>query len=130
MTSIPVSFDTYDQLESGHAQMVAKLSVSGEDVLRRIDAHQLEVNHMALGVAGEAGELVDAVKKFIYYNQPIDLENVVEELGDLEFYMQGLRARLGISRERTLAANMAKLAKRYPNFEYSNQRAKERADKE
>lgn len=38
---------------------------------------------MATGVSGEAGELLDAVKKSVVYKKPLDRENVVEELGDL-----------------------------------------------
>ena len=51
---------------------------------------------MVVGVSGEAGELLDAVKKAVIYRKPLDLENVIEELGDLEFYMEGLRQGLEI----------------------------------
>jgi hypothetical protein len=54
---------------------------------------------------------------------------VVEELGDLEFYMEGLRQATGITREETLAANIAKLGKRYQNHLYSDGQAQSRADK-
>jgi NTP pyrophosphatase (non-canonical NTP hydrolase) len=84
---------------------------------------------MAMGVSGEAGELLDAIKKCAIYEKEIDVVNVTEELGDLEFYMEGLRNALGITRENTLAANMKKLAQRYVNYEYTNARANERVDK-
>lgn len=42
--------------------------------------------HAAVGVAGECGELLDALKKTWVYNKPLDRENVVEELGDIGFY--------------------------------------------
>jgi hypothetical protein len=54
----------------------------------------------------------------------------IEELGDLEFYMEGLRQGLGITREDTLKANIAKLSKRYASGKYSNQQAHEHADKQ
>lgn len=109
--------------------MTAKLSVSGESVLQRLSDFQVELLHMAVGISGEAGELLDAIKKHIYYDKPLDYVNVVEELGDLEFYMQGLRSRLGITRDATLTENMSKLGRRYPNFQYNNQAAQDRADK-
>ena len=84
---------------------------------------------MAVGVAGEAGELLDAVKKHTVYCKAIDVENVIEELGDLEFYMEGVRQALGLTREQTLEANVAKLSKRYEGLKYSNQAAIDRADK-
>ena len=42
--------------------------------------------HMGIGIFGEVGELVDAIKKAAVYNKPMDNENVLEELGDIEFY--------------------------------------------
>lgn len=113
-----------------HDELVARLAKSGTDILAQLTpeaAHQL---HMAVGISGEAGELLDAVKKSAIYCKPLDMENVIEELGDIEFYMEGLRARLGISREQTLQANIEKLSKRYSSLTYSNQAAQERADKE
>jgi NTP pyrophosphatase (non-canonical NTP hydrolase) len=84
--------------------------------------------HAAVGIAGEAGELLDAVKKTWVYERPLDIANLVEELGDLEFYMQAMRAELGITREQVLEANVQKLLKRYPTG-YTNEAAIARADK-
>ena len=92
-----------------HPELVKALAKPGADIVATLtpeDAHSL---HMAVGVAGEAGELLDAVKKAAIYRKPIDLANVVEELDDLEFYMEGLRQGLGITREQVLEHNIAKL---------------------
>jgi len=83
---------------------------------------------MILGICGESGELLDAVKKAVIYRQDLDKDNVEEELGDIEFYLEGFRQRLGIKRLDTLRANIKKLKKRYP-FYYTNKAAKERKDK-
>jgi NTP pyrophosphatase (non-canonical NTP hydrolase) len=85
--------------------------------------------HMAIGISGEAGELLDAIKKQVIYRKPLDRENVLEELGDLEFYMEGIRQGLGITREQCLEANIAKLGKRYEGMKYTDGAAQERADK-
>jgi hypothetical protein len=51
-------------------------------------------------------------------------------LGDIEFYLQGIRKVFGIQRGDTLDANIDKLMnKRYPNG-YSDEAAQARADKE
>lgn len=84
--------------------------------------------HGAVGVAGEAGELLDAVKKNWAYNKPLDAHNVIEELGDLEFYLQAIRSHLGFTRLQILEANVAKLTKRYPTG-YTDEAAAARADK-
>jgi len=115
--------------ETVFADMVAKLAKPGKDVLRDLLPGRAHLLHMAVGVSGEAGELLDAIKKAAIYNKPLDRDNVIEELGDLEFYMEGLRAALNIPRDLTLRANMGKLAVRYPGYSYSNQAAQARADK-
>ena len=55
-------------------------------------------------------------------SQAIDRENVIEELGDLEFYMEGVRQNLGITREETLNHNIQKLSKRYEGNEIHGQK--------
>lgn len=85
--------------------------------------------HMAVGIAGEAAELLQAIAAAVIDRKPLDRENVVEELGDLEFYVQGLRSRLHIRRDETLVANGTKLLKRYPAATYSNAAAAARLDK-
>lgn len=86
--------------------------------------------HAAMGVAGEAGEVLDLIKKTWAYNKDLDIEKLVEELGDLEFYLEALRQDLGISRKGVLTANQAKLAKRYSSGTYSDASAIARADKQ
>ena len=112
-----------------HATMVAKLAKSGADIKDELTAASTHLLHMAVGVSGEAGELLDAIKKHAVYTKPIDRENVIEELGDIEFYMAGLRQGLGITREETLKHNIDKLGKRYKGHNYSNKQAQQRADK-
>lgn len=111
-----------------HPELVAMLAKPGaviRDEMTPISAHLL---HMVIGIAGEAGELLDAIKKGTIYQKPLDHNNIIEELGDIEFYMQGLRAKLGITREETLEANITKLQKRYGE-KYSDQAAQLRTDK-
>ena len=84
---------------------------------------------MALGISGEAGELLDAIKKSVIYLRPLDIPNIIEELGDLEFYMEGLRERLNITREQVLQNNINKLTIRYGKM-YSDKSANERKDKQ
>jgi NTP pyrophosphatase (non-canonical NTP hydrolase) len=113
-----------------HAALVAALIKPGEDMQAEMSARDMELVHMAIGVAGEAGELLDAVKKHTIYRKPLDVGNVVEELGDLEFFLAGVRKLLNIDRSTTLRANIAKLKKRYDTLSYSNAAAIARADKQ
>lgn len=113
--------------------MVRALAKPGAAILETLTPDNMHLVHMAIGVAGEAGELLDAVKKSAVYNKQLDRENVIEELGDLEFYMEGLRQGLEITREETLEANITKLLKgekaRYKLGMYTDKAAQDRADK-
>lgn len=111
-------------------QMVLKLAKPGAAILESLDPDKVDLMHAAVGISGEAGELLDAVKKAVIYNKPLDVQNIIEELGDMEFYMEQLRNNLLIltTREVTLKANYEKLNKRYKNG-YSDSAAQQRADK-
>lgn len=112
-----------------YAAMVAALAKPGAAIQASLTPERCHLLHMVLGISGEAGELLDAVKKATIYGKPLDRENVVEELGDLEFYMESLRQGLGITREEILQANVAKLGARYAAGKYSDKAAIARADK-
>ena len=118
-----------EEVQAVFTGMVARNVKDGEDIrvaIRAIDCHYL---HMAIGLSGEVGELQDALKKHVIYDKKLDVTNVIEELGDIEFYLEGLRQSLGVTREVTLQANITKLAKRYSEGKYSNEAAVARADK-
>lgn len=111
-----------------YENMVEALGKRGELLLKELDPTDCEIIQATMGISGEAGELLDAVKKVVVYRQPINRVNIVEELGDLEFYITWLRQILCITREECIADNMTKLSKRYDKG-YSNIAAQERADK-
>ena len=116
-------------LETKFDEMVAALAKDGKDIIRDLTPEKADLLHMAVGVSGEAGELLDAVKKAVIYNKELDVTNIIEELGDLEFYMSKVRQIIGVSREEILKANISKLSVRYSEGKYTNEQAKERADK-
>ena len=118
---------------ASHSDMVKALAKDGKEIKNDITPLGAHLWHMSSCIQGEAGELFDAVKKVSIYGKNIielDLDNVIEELGDIEFYMEGLRQSLGIKRKETIDANMNKLGKRYNTGQYSNKQAQDRADKD
>lgn len=114
---------------SAYSAFVAARVKHPFDILDALLPSEVNLWHAATGISGEAGEFLDCIKKHVVYAQPLNRENAIEELGDLEFYMEQARQQLGVSREEVLAANVAKLEKRYP-ISYTDQAAKERKDKE
>lgn len=123
MENIPNACEKYPEF-------VASISKPGEAIAATITPHQLHLLHMILGVAGEVGELVDVLKKHVMYGKPLDREHVIEELGDIEFYLQGLRNGLRMNRWEIVERNVAKLSKRYSAGSYSDQQAISRKDKQ
>lgn len=112
-----------------HKELVKALTKPGADILASLTPEKVNILHMAVGVSGETGELLDAIKKHVVYGKTLDYENIVEELGDIEFYLEGLRAALGIERCDVIEHNVNKLCKRYASGAYSNNEAIDRADK-
>ncbi len=112
-----------------HSDMVKQLCKNGSEIQQELTPEDSHLIHMIMGISGEAGELLDAIKKSVIYRKDLDVDNVIEELGDIEFYLEGFRQGLNITREETLNHNIEKLGKRYKGHQYSNEQAKNRADK-
>lgn len=110
-------------------KMTIALAKDGEQIKQEITPEQANLLHMSVGAAGEAAELLDAIKKHTIYQKPLDIENIKEELGDLLFYMSNLMQSVGLSFEEILQHNIDKLSVRYSKGSYSNAQAQERADK-
>jgi NTP pyrophosphatase (non-canonical NTP hydrolase) len=121
------------KLQEDYNDMVAALAKPGIDILDSLTPEKCHLIHMGVGVVGEAGELIDAIKRQVFYNKEIDRVNVIEELGDLEFYMEGIRKSLNISRDQTLLTNMSKLLTgekaRYKLGKFTDKQAQNRTDK-
>lgn len=98
------------------------------DTSVRLDISTTRLLHHTIGICTEAGELQDALKKYLYYNQILDEDNLIEELGDLMWYICGMCNTLGVSLEEVMQRNHDKLSKRYPDG-FSVSRARNRADK-
>lgn len=116
--------------EDLYSEFVDSLIKPGEQMCEEITPLKAHLNHMALLLAGECGELVDAIKKFTIYGKDLDYINVIEELGDIEFALEAIRTAFTIHRDEVLAHNVEKLSKRYSEGRYSDQAAKDRADKQ
>jgi hypothetical protein len=69
-----------------HHELVSQLAKPGQEIIDELTPMQAYALHMAIGVSGEAGELLDTIKKFAIYQKPLDFTNLIEELGDIEFY--------------------------------------------
>ncbi|MDQ3802516.1 MAG: nucleoside triphosphate pyrophosphohydrolase family protein [Acidobacteriota bacterium] len=80
----------------------------------RITDKEVMISWNAIGLAGEAGEVAEVVKKAIYHQQGIDMEKMKKELGDVLWYVAALCSHLDISLEDVMRHNVEKLRARYP----------------
>ena len=91
-------------------------------------SQELNLIHAAMGMSSDAGEFVDAIKKYVIYGKALDVTNAIEEIGDVMWFCALAAHALGHSLHTVVEQNIAKLAKRYPE-KYSDEAAITRADK-
>lgn len=87
------------------------------------------LHHAGTGICSEAGEVIDITKGVKYYGKALNIDHLIEELGDVRFYYQAMLNMLGLTDEQIQQANIKKLSKRYPDGVFSNKHAQQRLDK-
>ena len=90
-----------------------------------IDGVDPRVLHAAIGLSTEVGELLDPIKKTIFYNKPLDVTNIKEESGDLLWYLAILYDAIGTDFETESARVINKLKARFPE-KYTDECASDR----
>lgn len=67
-----------------------------------------------LGLSGEAGEVLDMVKKWVFHEKELDKEHLKKEIGDVMWYVAMLCESFGFDLDEILQMNVDKLMARYP----------------
>lgn len=67
-----------------------------------------------MGLCGEAGEVIDHVKKHLAQGHSLDKAHMAKELGDVAWYLAETATALGLELEEILQGNIDKLRARYP----------------
>ena len=79
----------------------------------KLDKKDILINGV-MGLCGESGEAIDLVKKHLAQGHELHKEKLVEELGDVAWYLAELATVLEVDLDTILTNNIKKLAKRYP----------------
>lgn len=91
-----------------------KLNEYQELSSRTAAKHENELINYGLGIAGEAGEVADLIKKASFHGHHINKDDVKKELGDVLWYVSQLARLAGLTFEEVAQGNIDKLMKRYP----------------
>jgi NTP pyrophosphatase (non-canonical NTP hydrolase) len=106
----------------GHAQdRLTDRLLAG--IMRKKDVAGL-INGL-MGLTGEAGELTDLFKKWIFHNAPLDEQHAKKEVGDVLWYVAMICHSMGWNMDEIMQMNIEKLKARYPegfDTEKSNHR--------
>lgn len=82
---------------------------------KNLNSKEEDSIHMLLGLASEVGELQDAYKKHLAYGKDLDIVNVLEEIGDIKWYISNFCTVLGVKESDVERLNIEKLKQRYPD---------------
>lgn len=86
------------------------------DSLRTADRSNMDRLKLecALGLCGEAGEVAEQVKKHFFHGHELDKRHMIEELGDVAWYLAISANAIGYDLDTIFEMNVSKLMKRYP----------------
>lgn len=98
-----MSTDLTKALRKGIAAIEFEEHVAGFTLgLTRRDTQAM----LASGLAGEAGEVADLIKKHLFHGDDLDLIKLEKELGDVLWYWTALCQNFGIRPEDAMQANV------------------------
>lgn len=66
-----------------------------------------------MGLCGEAGEVSELVKKYLFHGHDLNEDRMIEEMGDVFWYFTLLCIEMGVSLDDIMRANIAKLRARH-----------------
>ena len=87
------------------------------------DTLLISMLHAAVGISGEAGELLDHMKKAVWQDHKLDFDYITLELGDILFYLTSMCNCVGTDIDEVRKLNIEKLTKRYPDGVFDKERS-------
>lgn len=70
---------------------------------------------LIMGISGEAGEVSELFKKYLYHGKTITKEDIINETGDLFWYIANMLNEFDITIDEVFKYNIEKLYNRYPD---------------
>ena len=84
-----------------------------QKLARRTLGSQCDTLYLAVKLQEEAAEAAQPVVKEHYHGKPVDVDHLMDELGDVLWYLAALAGEYGWSLEEVADYNLSKLANRH-----------------
>lgn len=104
-----------------HLKIVFKDNLTANDYQRmamrtsgEYDSQLSKIRNAAYGMNGEAGEVIDVLKKHEFQGHPLDADKLIDETSDVLWYCALMADALNTTLEAIMLHNIEKLKKRYP----------------
>ncbi len=75
----------------------------------------VDIAYLGIGLAGETGEFIEHIKKFVWHKKKMDRIELAAEGGDILWHLANALRWCGITLQQCIDANQAKLNERYKN---------------
>lgn len=105
-----------------HLKMTFRDSLTANDYQRmamrtagEYESKLAKIRNAVYGLNGEAGEVIDILKKHEFQGHDLSAESIVDELGDCLWYAALLADALDTTLEDVMLRNVEKLKERYPD---------------
>ena len=99
------------------------------EALRTASGKCRSLANCAMGLAGEAGECTDIIKKHLFHGHDLNKEHLAKELGDVAWYIAVCAHIIGYDLDDVFKLNVDKLRARYPDgFDAEKSRHREEGD--
>ena len=127
-----VDFDKYTDFVDAVTSNSSKDFVSLADRMGELDRQGANIERLTtagVGLAAEAGEFLEIVKKMVFQGKPWNDDNrehLIIELGDTMWYVMQACMALDVDINDVIRRNVAKLEKRYPSGSFDVEKSEHR----
>lgn len=92
-----------------------------EENLSKLPDEHFKLPWIVFGLVSEAGEVAAELEKAARKGRPVNVDAVIDELGDVLFWSQALATKLGITLDEIKVLNMKKLEARVEQSKISKE---------
>jgi NTP pyrophosphatase (non-canonical NTP hydrolase) len=96
-----------------YTENVTRLEPNYGAIHPKTTSSEMRLLHAAMGMSTETNEVLDALKKSMFHGKQMDHLDMLEELGDILWYMTVMMDELGFTMDQVIDRNICKLKVRH-----------------